>query len=206
VVDVSVVEYRSRDVTIAGAVKTPITVQEVGNLRLLEALSQAGGLSPEAGPEVIVEQGNGNMQRLSVRQLFDGYHPELNILVHAGAQIRVPQCERVYVVGNVKRPGAFPFQNLQDTTVLQLLALSGGLDSFSQRTAYIYREAQGSPQKTEIEIPLRRILDRKTQDVKLAANDILYIPTNGKLKASASVLNHVTGMGNTAVSAAIWAH
>ena len=143
-------------------------------------------------------------QRLSVRQLFDGYHPELNILVHAGAQIRVPQCERVYVVGNVKRPGAFPFQNLQDTTVLQLLALSGGLDSFSQRTAYIYREAQGSPQKTEIEIPLGRILDRKTQDVKLAANDILYVPTNGKLKASASVLNHVTGMGNTAVSAAIW--
>jgi polysaccharide biosynthesis/export protein len=206
VVDVSVVEYRSRDVTIAGAVKTPITIQEIGNLRLLDALSQAGGLLPDAGPEVIVEQANGSMQRLSVRQLFDGYHPELNILIHAGAQIRVPQCERVYVVGNVKRPGAFPFQNLQDTTVLQLLALSGGLDSFSLHKAYIYRGEQGSPQKTEIEVPLRRILDRKAQDVKLAANDILYIPTNGKLKASASVLNHVTGMGNTAVSAAIWAH
>jgi polysaccharide export outer membrane protein len=211
VVVVSVVEYRSRDVTIAGAVKTPTTIQEIGNLRLLDALSQAGGLLPEAGPEVIVEQGNGeqangSMQRLSVRQLFDGYHPELNILVHAGAQIRVPQCERVYVVGNVKRPGAFPFQNLQDTTVLQLLALSGGLDSFTLNKAYIYREAEGAPQKTEIEIPLRRILNRKAQDVKLAANDILYVPTNGKLKASASVLNHVTGMGNTAVSAAIWAH
>jgi polysaccharide export outer membrane protein len=206
VVVVSVVEYRSRDVTIAGAVKTPLTLQEIGNLRLLDALSQAGGLMPEAGPEVIVEQANTQMQRLSVRQLFDGYHPELNILIHAGAQIRVPQCERVYVVGNVKRPGAFPFQNLQDTTVLQLLALSGGLDSFSHNKAYIYREAQGSPQKTEIEIPLRRILDRKAQDVKLAANDILYVPTNGKLKASVSVLNHVTGMGNTAVSAAIWAH
>ncbi len=206
VVVVSVVEYRSRDVTIAGAVKTPVTIQEIGNLRLLDALSQAGGLLPEAGPEVIVEQANGSMQRLSVRQLFDGYHPELNILIHAGAQIRVPPCDRVYVVGNVKRPGAFPFQNLQDTTVLQLLALSGGLDSFSLNKAYIYREAQNSPQKTEIEIPLRRILNRKAQDVKLAANDILYVPTNGKLKASASVLNHVTGMGNTAVSAAIWAH
>jgi polysaccharide biosynthesis/export protein len=206
VVDVSVVEYRSRDVTIAGAVKTPITIQDIGNLRLLDALSQAGGLLPEAGPEITVEQANGNMQRLSIRQLFDGLHPELNILVHAGAQVRVPQCERVYVVGNVKRPGAFPFQSLQDTTVLQLLALSGGLDSFSLHKAYIYRGEQGSPQKTEIEVPLRRILDRKAQDVKLAANDILYIPTNGKLKASASVLNHVTGMGNTAVSAAIWAH
>jgi len=206
VVDVSVVEYRSRDVTIAGAVKTPITIQEIGNLRILSALSQAGGLLPDAGPEVIVEQANGSTQRLSVRQLFDGYHPELNILIRAGAQIRVPQCQQVFVVGNVKRPGAFPFQNLQDTTVLQLLALSGGLDSFTLNKAYIYREEQGSTQKTEIEIPLRRILDRKAQDVKLAANDILYVPTNGKLNASASVLNHVTGMGNTAVSAAIWAH
>ncbi len=206
VVDVSVIEYRSRDVTIAGAVKTPTTIQEFGSLRVLGALSQAGGLLPEAGPEIIVEQANGSLQRLSVRELFDGLHPQLNIPILAGAQIRVPQCERVFVVGNVKRPGAFPFQNLEDTTVLQLLALSGGLDSFSRNKAYIYREQPGSPQKTEIEIPLRRILDRKAQDVKLAANDILYIPTNGKLKASATVVNHVTGIGNTAVSAAIWAH
>ena len=206
VVDVSVVEYRSRDVTIAGAVKTPTIIQEIGNLRLLGALSQAGGLLPEAGPEIIVEQPNSGLQRISVRELFDGFHPELNISIAAGAQIRVPQCELVFVVGNVKRPGAFPFRNLGDTTVLQLLALSGGLDSFSLSKAYIYREQQGRAQKTEIEIPLRRILDRKADDIKLAANDILYVPTNGKLKNSASVLNHVTGIGNAAVSAAIWAH
>ncbi|MGC2403890.1 MAG: polysaccharide biosynthesis/export family protein [Acidobacteriaceae bacterium] len=206
VVDVSVVEYRSRDVTISGAVKTPITVQEFGNLRVLGALSQAGGLLPEAGPEVIVEPAKGSIQRLSVRDLFDGRHPELNIPVTAGAQIRVPECERVFVVGNVKRPGAFPFQSLEDTTVLQLLALSGGLDSFTLNRAYIYRQQPGSEQKTEIEISLRRILDRKADDVKLAANDILYIPTNRKMKGAATVINHVTGMGNTAVSAAIWAH
>jgi polysaccharide biosynthesis/export protein len=196
VVDVAVIEYRSRDVTISGAVKTPITIQEFGNLRVLGALSQAGGLAPEAGPEVIVEQSGGAVQRLSVRELFDGRHPELN----------VPESDKVFIVGNVKRPGAFPFQNLQDTTVLQLLALSGGLDSYALSRAYIYRQQQGSEQKTEIEIPLRQILDRKAQDVKLAANDILYIPTNRKLKGTATFLNHVTGMGNTAVSAAIWAH
>ena len=206
VVDVSVVEYRSRDVTIAGAVKTPTTLQEIGDLRLLGALSQAGGLLPEAGPEIVVEQANGSMLRMPVRQLFDGLHPELNIRILAGAQIRVPTCDQIFVVGNVKRPGAFPFRSLEDTTVLQMLALSGGLDSFSQHKAYIYRQQPGNPQKTEIEIPLRRILDRKAEDIKLAANDILYVPTNGKLKTSAGVLNHVTGIGNTAVSAAIWAH
>jgi polysaccharide biosynthesis/export protein len=204
VVDVSVVEYRSRDVTVAGAVKTPMTIQELGDLRLLDALGQAGGLLPDAGPEVIVEQASGGSQRISVRELFDGLHPQLNVPVIAGARIRVPECEQVFVVGAVKRPGAFPFQDMQDTTVLKLLALSGGLDSFSRNKAYIYRTEPGSPQKAEIEVPLRRILDRKSEDVKLSPNDILYVPTNGKLKASASVLNHVTGMGNAAVSAAIW--
>jgi polysaccharide export outer membrane protein len=116
----------------------------------------------------------------------------------------VPECERIFVVGNVKRPGAFPYRDMQDTTVLKILALSGGLDSFSRNLAYIYRAEPGSAQKQEIEVPLRRILDRKSEDVKLAANDILYVPTNGKLKASASVVNHLSGMGNAAVSAAIW--
>jgi polysaccharide export outer membrane protein len=206
VVDVSVVEYRSRDVTIAGAVKTPMTLQELGGLRVLDAISQAGGLLPEAGPEIIVEQAKASPQRISVRALFDGHHPQLNILITPGSQVRVPICEQVFVVGNVKRPGAFPFQDMQDTTVLKLLALSGGLDSFSRNKAYIYRTHPGSAQKTEIEVPLRRILDRKSEDVRLVANDILYVPTNGKLKTSASVVDHVTGMGNAAVSAAIWSH
>jgi polysaccharide export outer membrane protein len=175
VVDVSVVEYRSREVTVAGAVKTPMTIQELGDLRLLDALGQAGGLLPEAGPEIIVEQANGSSQAISVRELFDGLHPRLNIPVIAGARIRVPQCQQVFVVGDVKRPGAFPFQDIHDTTVLKLLALSGGLDSFSRNKAYIYRTEPGSPQKTEIEVPLRRILDRKSEDVKLAPNDILYV-------------------------------
>jgi polysaccharide export outer membrane protein len=204
VVDVSVVEYRSRDVTVSGAVKTPVTLQELGGLRLLGALSQAGGLLPDAGPEVIVEQPQGTVETFAVRELFDGQHPGQNIVIHAGAQIRVPQCQQVFVVGDVKRPGAFPFLSVGDTTVLQLLALSGGLDAFSRNKAYIYRAEAGNPVKREIEVPLRRILDRKASDVTLMANDILYVPINGKLKASATVLNHVTGMGNTAVSAAIW--
>jgi polysaccharide export outer membrane protein len=188
IVVVSVVDYAGRGVTVAGAVKAPTIVQDLGNLRVLGALAKAGGLLPEAGPEIIVEQPDGTTQRLSVRKLFDGLHPELNIRVGTGSQITVPECERVFVVGAVKRPGAFPFLRADDTTVLQLLALSGGLDSYRRNKAYIYRAEPGSPQKREIEIPLKRILDRKSPDVKLAPNDILYVPTNRALKASASLL------------------
>jgi polysaccharide biosynthesis/export protein len=188
IVVVSVVEYSSRGVIVSGAVKTPTTVQDLGNLRVVDALSQAGGLLPVAGPEIIVEQANGTTERLSVRKLFDGLHPELNIRIGMGSQITVPECERVFVVGDVRRPGSFPFQSVEDTTVLQLLALSGGLDSFSCDKAYIYRAEPGNPKKREIEVPLKRILDRKSPDVNLAPNDILYVPTNGKLKAGASLL------------------
>ena len=188
VVVVAVVEYGSRGITVSGAVKTPTTIQDLGNLRVLAALVQAGGLLPGAGPEIIVEQANGTAQRLSVRKLFDGLHPELNIPVGMGSQITVPECERVFAVGDVKRPGAFPFLSVEDTTVLQLLALSGGLDSFSRNKAYIYRTEPGNPNKKEIEVPLKRILDRQSPDVKLSANDILYVPTNGTLKASESLL------------------
>src|ERR1700723_456389 len=67
VVDVSVVEYRSRDVTIAGAVKAPTIIQEIGNLRLLGALSQAGGPLPAAGAGKNFGQTNGGFWRQSLR-------------------------------------------------------------------------------------------------------------------------------------------
>jgi protein involved in polysaccharide export with SLBB domain len=59
----------------------------------------------------------------------------------------VPECELVFVVGDVKRPGAFPFLSGDDTAALQLLALSGGLDSYSRDKAHIYRTEPGNPKK-----------------------------------------------------------
>ena len=107
VVDVSVVEYRSRPVTISGAVKMPVTIEEFGNTRLLDALNDAGGLLPETGPEIVIERRDGDSQRLSVRQLFDGRHPELNLPIRGGDKIRVPEAERVFVVGDVETAGLF---------------------------------------------------------------------------------------------------
>lgn len=42
IVTVSVVEYRSRPITVVGAVKTPLTFQATGTVTLLDAISRAG--------------------------------------------------------------------------------------------------------------------------------------------------------------------
>jgi protein involved in polysaccharide export with SLBB domain len=43
------------------------------------------------------------------------------------------------VVGNVRKPGAFPVRDSADTSVLKVLALAEGLTQFSAKQAYIYR-------------------------------------------------------------------
>jgi polysaccharide biosynthesis/export protein len=204
IVDVSVVEYRSRAVTISGAVKSPATIQEFQDTRLLDAINDAGGFSTDAGPEVVLERPGGAPSRVLIKDLLDGSHPELNVKVTGGDRISVPEMQKIFVVGQVKAPGSFPFTDSEDTTVLKAVAMSGGLDSFNRDTAYIYRAQPGEAEKKQIEVPLRRIMNRKAPDVKLAANDILYIPVNRGMKNTANVFNHISGMGNTAVSAAIW--
>src|SRR4029077_17514011 len=70
VVKVTIVEYYSRPISVAGAVRKPLTFQATGNVTLLEALSRAEGLSAEAGPEVLVSRGDGITRRISVRALI----------------------------------------------------------------------------------------------------------------------------------------
>jgi polysaccharide biosynthesis/export protein len=204
VVDLAVLEYRSREITVSGAVNAPTTFQELGQTRLLEAIDIAGGLAPDAGVDVVVQHPQDVATHVVLKDLLDGAHPELDILVRGGDRISIPKVQRIYVVGQVKQPGAFPFTDAKDTTVLKALAMSGGLDSFNRDTAYILRGQPGTAQKQQIPVPLKRIMERQAPDVTLMANDVLYVPTNRGMNDAANVLNHITGMTNTAVSAAIW--
>src|SRR5882724_3807306 len=54
VVTVTVAEYRSRPISVAGAVKRPLTFQAFGTVTLLDALTRAEGLAPEAGSEILL--------------------------------------------------------------------------------------------------------------------------------------------------------
>jgi len=183
IVSVAVVESRSRPISVAGAVKQPVTFQASGSTTLLDALNRAGGLSELAGPLVLVTRTQQDpegktmslTQRITVKKLIDAADPSLNLQLEGGEEIRVPEAGRVYVVGNVKMPGAFPMRDSSETSVLKALSLAQGLEPFTGTMAYIYRTEGGSGGKSEIPIELKKILDRKSPDVPLLANDVLYI-------------------------------
>jgi polysaccharide biosynthesis/export protein len=209
-VTVTVDEYNSHPISVAGAVKQPLTFQATGPVTLLEAITRAGGLSSEAGPEILVTRTqpgpNGApaalVQRILVKGLIDAADPALNIVLNGGEEIRVPESGKVYVIGNVKQPGAFPMGDGTESSVLKMLALSQGLMPYAAKEAYIYRR-EGNGSKNEIPIPLSKIMERKAPDTPLLANDILYVPDNTGRRMTLGVLEKIAVFGTTAGATAL---
>jgi polysaccharide biosynthesis/export protein len=211
VVTVTIVEYQSRPVNVVGAVKNPIVFQATHPVPLLDALARAGGVREDAGSDIIVSQQemrNGKPARVTktipMRGLIDHADPSLNVMLHGGEEVLVPEALKIYVVGNVRRPGAYPVRTDEETTILQALALSEGLAPYSGKMAYVYRRSPGGS-KTEVPVELAKIMKRKSPDVALQPNDVLYIPDNSGKRLTAQTLDRLTGLGTaTATDYIIW--
>lgn len=210
VVMVTVVEYASRPVSVVGAVKKPVTFQAVGRVTLLDALARAEGLSELAGPELLLTtpaRGGGPAltRRLLLRDLMDQSGGALNLALSGGEEIRVPEARKVFVAGNVKRPGAFPVREDNELTVMKALALAEGLAPFPQKYAYVYRKDEQAGGVREIQVPLRDIMRRKAVDFPLEPEDTLYIPEASGRKTAANVTEKIVGFGiATASGVLIW--
>lgn len=211
IVTVTIVEYQSRPVNVVGAVKSPLVFQATRPIPLLDAIARAGGMREDAGSDIVVSREvvqNGKPARMTqtipVRKLIDNADPSANVMLHGGEEVLVPEALKIYVVGNVKKPGAYPVRNDEETTILQLLALSEGLAPYSAKVAYVYRRAAGGT-KTEVPIELAKIMERKSPDVPLQANDVLYIPDNKGRRLTAQAIDRLAGLGSaTATNYIIW--
>ena len=214
IVTVTIIEYDSRPITVVGAVKSPVTFQAMGTVTLLDAISRAQGLSEDAGSEILISNQTPGpdgkettlTQRVPVRSLFDNSNPALNVLLHGGELVRVPEAGRVFVAGDVKKPGSYFITDGSQSSIMKALALSEGLGDHAAHTAYIYRQEGGAAGRNEITVPLKKIMDRKSPDVALESNDILYIPDSNGRRISAKVLESMVGVGSIVGSAALYAY
>jgi len=206
---ITIAEYATRPIRVAGAVRHPLTFDATGPVTLLEALTRAEGLSGDAGADILVTQASPGIgpaagpltRRISVKALIETADPAANVILKGGEEVRVPEAGRVFVVGNVKKPGAFPVGDGTGISVLKALALAEGLTPFSTKLAYIYRPGEGG--KQEIEVALRKILERKAPDVVLAAGDIFYIPDNRGSRVTASVIEKAVAFAAGTASGAL---
>jgi polysaccharide export outer membrane protein len=208
VVTITIAEFASRPVNVAGAVKHPLTFQATGRTTLLDALTRAEGLADDAGHEILVtrparDDGDAPViERITVQDLMDKAGTAANIALEGGEEIRVPEVGRVFIVGNVSRPGALQMNDAGGLTVLKALAMAEGLTRFSTKQAYIYRPVDGGV-KQELVVELRKIMDRKSPDVSLQAGDVFYIPEDHKGRLTATVIDKVVSFGAGTASGAI---
>ena len=163
-VTVTIAEYHSHPIHVSGSVRTPVTFQAETPVTLLDAINKAGGLTETAGQEILVTRKGEVTRRISVNALFGGGDETLNMVLSGGEEVRIPEAGRVFVVGNVKKPCNYLITQGNESTVLKAMSYSEGLQTYSSKTAYIYRR-EGSGGKNEIEIPLRDIMARKAPDV-----------------------------------------
>jgi polysaccharide export outer membrane protein len=195
-VSVSIAEYRSQPVSVIGAVRTPGVQQVQGRKTLVEMLSLAGGLDTNAGTKLKITRrlewgriplptaaddptGQFSIGAVSLKSILEAKNPEENILVKPNDVISVPRAEMVYVVGQVQKAGGFVLNDHEDVTVLQAISLAGGFDKAAKpQNSKILRRVAGAPTKTEVAVNLKKILEGKTPDVPMQADDILFVPNN----------------------------
>jgi polysaccharide export outer membrane protein len=207
-ITVSVREHRSHPIMIIGAVKKPMVYQAARETTLIEVLSEAGGIADDAGNVVIVTRPTdpppAGDSASKTEPKVDGARPEpmqsvtislsdlletgdarFNVPLSGGETVSVPRAGIVYAVGAVDRSGGFVMQNNNEQmTALKLIALANGLKPTAKlQDAVIIRRNPGTGEKKEIGVDLKKIMARKSEDVTLMANDILFVPDSAGKRA-----------------------
>ena len=128
-ITVTVLQFRSRQVSVLGLVSRPGRYAlEEGRYRLSDVLALAGGALPDGADAVtLVRVVDGKSQRFEVDlpALFRSGDFSKNPEILAGDSIYVPRAPLFYIYGEVNRPGAFRLD--KDMTVMQALSMGGGL-------------------------------------------------------------------------------
>jgi len=272
-VSVTVIERKSKPITVVGAVGHPLVYQADSQVTLLEVLAEAGGLASDAGDQVIITrpvpqmsfnevepsamgssgtspgqsqtigpvskpkpastpapssasngasaqppelpapnnsseqslnagaapQGSPAVETITVNlyQLMEAGNMKNNILLQAGDVVTVPHAGIVYVMGAVGRPGGFVLTNdREQLTALKILALAGGFTSTAKSAHAVIIRRDGQGKQHEVQLDLKKIENRKAEDVQLQPSDILYVPDSAAKQALLRSLEFGIALGS----------
>jgi polysaccharide export outer membrane protein len=167
-VSVEVEQYHSQNVYVLGEVKAPGKYSLPGNSTLVDVLTQAGSTTQTAGHWVLINHVKQGSALIGPAIIDDGGAADLkinlndiqsgkaqNIKIQDGDTIYVPKADRIYVNGNVRTPGAFPYD--EGMTVFEAIALAGGITE------------KGSNSR----ISIKRLIDGQMKEIDVKQTDNL---------------------------------
>ena len=177
---VGVSEYQSQPVNVIGEVHKPGKYFLRGPTRLIDILSEAEGMSENAGSEIIITRyergaaggGASRQIRVSTDTLFAANNESVNIPLSAGDMVRVQAAPFFYIRGEVGRPGQYPVRT--ETTIQKAISLAGGFTLWAdQKGVQVIRQQGGQSKK--VVLNMRKIARGEAPDLKIEPEDVIVV-------------------------------
>jgi polysaccharide export outer membrane protein len=144
-VSVEIDQYHSQNVYVLGEVRAPNKYSLPGNSTLIDVLTQAGSVTQTAGhwvyinharqgvliggPAVTSDTSTADL-KINLNDIQSG--KAQNIRIQDGDTIWIPKAQIIYVVGEVRTPGGFPYD--ETMTVFDAISLAGGVTDKGSNT------------------------------------------------------------------------
>ncbi len=210
-VTVFIKEYRSQRISVMGAVEEPKVFEVTGQKTILDMLAMAGGLKDDAGhllflirppplegetPEGGKPPGGGDPKTfvIDLEELLVKGDLTLNLpLIHRDV-INIPVTGKVFVGGEVWRPGGFPIGGKR-MTLSQAIVLAGGVKSSAKASeTRIFRHAEKGIGREVLSFNVYAIQKGQEQDPYIRENDIIIVPRHGVKAFFVGVKQTLTGV------------
>jgi polysaccharide export outer membrane protein len=179
-VHIFVREFKSRKISLLGAVKKPATYPLVGRLSLLQLMADAGGVTEDANRVLYVfrQSDDGRRARLLVPldELLVKGDPRWDIWLVPGDVVSVPPTETisVSVLGAVSKPGIYELPE-DEASLLQALASAGGLNQRGSRKGIEIQRRGQFETAVLLKVDLGDILSGKKPDLALLEGDVIHV-------------------------------
>lgn len=198
-VSVTVKEMHGNTVSVVGAVQRPGVFPLYESRPLVEIIALAGGLTRESGATAVITRttpSNGGApvvttSEVALDELYGAAGAGAPVVVLPGDLVKVRPAGVVYVLGEVKRPGAFPLDTRTGLTVVRAIALGEGTGNRAARSRTIVVRTLADGSRVEIPVDVTAVLNGKAPDVPLLASDVVFVPHSG---VKAVTLGMVDGM------------
>ncbi|MBB3257975.1 polysaccharide export outer membrane protein [Paraburkholderia bannensis] len=187
-ITVRIQTYRSKRVYLDGEVKTPgVQVLNDRPMTLPEAINRAGGFTSNADrSHVAVTRGDTTVDVDMPAMIRKGFNPD-RIVLGDGDLVRIfaQTDSKVFVVGEVERPGGVTFNNGR-MSLNEALGNAGGINQSSGDASQVYVvRGRDTTQPTVFHLDASSAASMATADsFELKPNDVVFVDTSSLVKWS----------------------
>jgi polysaccharide export outer membrane protein len=170
-VNIFIQEFRSKKAFIMGEVNKPGLHVLHGTTTFLELLSEAGGLTKNAGDRAILKRKVGTSDEhetiiaIDLKRLIETGDISMDIPILDGDSVYIGKAGIFYVTGEIKKPDSYKLED--GTTVLKAVTIAGGFtDKASKGRVKIIRKVNGE----------EKIIGNVDMDEPILPDDVIVVP------------------------------